>query len=119
MRVIHAYYYTQILLDPWYEKFEQSSAFVLISHLFLELREYRLKLLGSIKTWDFSGGYKWIKVFKEFSFDYMVILYKQAYLLRLNTSLLQNNFKISLEFFHSILSIDIRWKEAHVEHISD
>ena len=48
-----------------------------------------------------------------------MILNQQAYFLGLNTSLLKDNLKISLEFFHAVISVDTRREEVHVEHMSN
>ena len=119
MRIVHADNYTQVLLNSWHEEFKESPAFILISHFFLKLRKNWFKFFWSIKTWNFTCGYKWIQVFKEFSLDYMMIFNQQAYLLSLNTCLLKNHFKISLEFFHAIFSINIWREEWHIEHVSN
>ena len=37
----------------------------------------------------------------------------------LNTSLLEDNFEIPLEFFHAIISIDTWGEEVHVQHVGN
>jgi hypothetical protein len=50
MGVVHRDHYAEVLLDTLDKELKESSAFVLITHLFLELREKRLELFGSVET---------------------------------------------------------------------
>ncbi len=53
--VVHRDDDREVLLDTLDKEFEKSTTFILVTHVFLELREEGLQFFGGIETWDFSG----------------------------------------------------------------